>query len=355
MRFNTAIAPTLVAVLVGPIAPALAATPPSGPAPLPVDTTHPVIGDIDRWVNLPGSIKALREATLYAKVPGYLKSISVDKGDSIKANSTVAMLETPELDADVIRYRAEVATTRVEYERLKLASTQAPDLLMPIELDRAKGRYDVANANLQRNQSLQSFGRVTAPFAGVVTRRYVDQGAFIPAATSGSSPQSAAIITLMDFSTVRLQVSVPEAEASLVKKGQPIRFSVEGLPERKFTAVVARYSFALDESTKTMTVEAQVPNGKLELRPGMYASVGVAVEHREKVLLIPVAALVMEKANGFAYVAADGVAKKKPLKLGFNDGANVQVLEGVSATDQVILVGKKSLTDGQKVSPVAKP
>jgi RND family efflux transporter MFP subunit len=294
-------------------------------------------------------VRARQEATLYAKVAGYLKTITEDKGDAVKANSTIAVLETPELDADVIRYRAEVSAAKSEYDRLSSAVSQAPDLVVPVELDRAKGRYDVANANLQRTQSLLGFGRVIAPFAGVVTRRFVDPGAFIPAA-SGGAPQTAAIVTLMNFSTVRVQVAVPEAESSLVKKGQPVRFSVEGLPDRKFETVVTRYAYALDENSKTMMVEAEVPNKTLELRPGMYASVRIALEHREKVLLIPVAALVMEKANGFAFVAVDGVARKRPIKMGFNDGANVQVVDGLTETDSVLLPSKKPLSDGQKIA-----
>jgi membrane fusion protein (multidrug efflux system) len=352
MRSTSKLLAAGTVVLFASVSPGPALAQSTGATATAVEVVHPAVGEISRWVTLPGSIRALQEATLYAKVAGYLKTITVDKGDTVKANATVAVLETPELDADVIRYRAEVSAAKSEYDRLHLAVEQAPDLIVPAELDRAKGRYDVANANLQRTQSLLNFGRVTAPFSGVVTRRFVDQGAFIPAA-SGGAPQSAAIVTLMNFATVRVQVAVPEAEAPLVKKGQPVRFSVEGLPDRKFESVVARYSYALDETTKTMVVEAQVPNASLELRPGMYASVMLALEHRKDVLLIPAAALVMEKTNAFAYVAAAGAAHKRAIKLGFNDGAKAQVLDGLTAQDEVILVGKKTVVDGQKITVAA--
>lgn len=318
--------------------------------PIAVEFTRPTQGSVNRWITLPGSIKPLQEATLYAKVPGYLQSISVDKGDSVKAGSTLAVLETPELSADLARYQAEHDAAKSEYTRIEQAIKQAPDLIMPLELDRAKGKYEVAKANLVRTQSLLAFSRITAPFSGVITRRFVDVGAFIPSATSGSAAQTSAVVTLMNFNTVRVQVAVPETEAPLVAKGQPARLAVEGLPDRKFEGSITRFSYALDDSSKTMLVEIEIPNPKLELRPGMYASVQLAVQRHDNVMLIPTAALVMEKTNAFAYTTNGNAAKKRPLKIGFNDGNVVEVQEGITAGDNVILVGKKTISDGMAIS-----
>jgi len=318
-------------------------------APLAVESARPVRGSVERWITLPGGIKPLQEATLYAKVPGYLQSISVDKGDSVKAGAVLALLETPELSADLARYRAEDDAATAEYERIQQAIQRAPDLIMPVELDRAKGRHEVARANLERTQSLLAFGRITAPFAGIVTQRFVDVGAFIPAATSGSTAQSAAVLTLMDFSTVRVQVAVPEAEAPRVKRGQPARVTSDSLPDRRFTGTITRFAYALDERSRTMMVEIELPNPKLELRPGMYVSVQLALQRHEDVLLIPAAALVMEKANAFVYTVNGNVARKHPVKTGFNDGRMVEVQEGIAADDSVILVGKKAMSDGMAI------
>jgi membrane fusion protein, multidrug efflux system len=317
--------------------------------PIAVEFARPTQGDVNRWVTLPGSIRPLQEAMLYAKVAGYLKSINVDKGDSVKAGATLAVLETPELSADLARYRAENDAAKAEYERMQQAIKQAPDLVMPVELDRAKGKYDVAKANLERTQTLLGFNKITAPFSGVITKRFVDVGAFIPAATSGSAAQTAAVLTLMNFNTVRVQVAVPEVEAPLVNKGQPTRLSVEGLPDRKFEGKITRFSYALDDSNKTMLVEIELPNPKLELRPGMYASVQLALQHHDNVMLIPTAALVMEKANAFTYTVNGATAKKRAIKIGFNDGKMVEVQEGISANDSVILVGKKTMSDGMAI------
>jgi len=315
-----------------------------------VKTAHPQRGEIIRYVTLPGSVRANQQATLYAKVPGYLKSLAVDKGDAVKAGQALAEIEVPELITDIAKSKAEVEVAEIDFKRVSEAQKKAPDLVMPQTVDDALGKLKVARASLEHDQTLLGFSKIIAPFDGIVTARYVDPGAFIPAATSGSTAQTAAVVTVMDFNTVRVQVAVPEAEASLVRAGQPVKFTVEGLPGKTFEGKVSRFAYALDDATKTMLVEADLPNPNRELRPGMYAMIKVGVEKHTDALVVPVEALVMEKANAFAFVAADSKAKKTPIKIGFNDGAKVEVLDGLAADAAAILVGKMTLTDGQPVN-----
>jgi membrane fusion protein (multidrug efflux system) len=321
-----------------------------GLTPIEVKVTRPARGDITRFVTLPGTIKANQQAVLYAKVAGYLKSLSVDRGDRVQAGQALGEIEVPELLADVVRFKAEVTVAETDFQRTSGAQGKSPDLITPRSVDEAKGRFDIAKANLERTETLLRYAQVTAPFAGIVTARYVDPGAFIPSATSGSAAQTAAIVTLADFNTVRAQVALPETEAALAQVGQPVKLSVEGLMGKTFTGRISRMSYALDDTTRTMLVEADLPNGDLALRPGMYASVKVGVEKHTDALLIPVEALVMEKLNAFAFVAEGGKAKKTPIKGGFNDGASVEVISGLTGSEAVILVGKMTLADGTAVN-----
>jgi RND family efflux transporter MFP subunit len=204
---------------------------------------------------------------------------------------------------------------------------------------------------MERTKTLLDFAKITAPFPGVITARYVDNGAFVPSATSGSAAQNAALFTLMDFTTVRAQVAVPELETPFIKSGLPVKIALEALPGKSFDATVTRFSGALDEATRTMLVEADLPNTEGSLRPGMYASIKVAVEKHAGALVVPVEALAMEKTNAFLFKHADGKAKKTAVKLGFNDGTNAEVLEGLAEGEQVIVVGKATFTDGQAVKP----
>lgn len=336
----------LLACLLALSAAALAADPPAFPV------VQPAQGEILRYVTLPGTIRANQQVTLYAKVPGYLKALTVDRGDAVKANQSLGEIEMPELASDLAKYEAEVKVAEIDHQRITSAAKRAPDLVTPQSLSEAEGKLKVAKARLEQINTMLNYSRIQAPFAGIVTQRFVDPGAFIPVPTSGAA-QTAAIVTIADFATVRVQVSVPELEAALVDRGEPVKFTVEGLNGKTFNAAVSRIGYALDESTRTMVVEADVPNPDLTLRPGMYALVKVGVEKKDKALLVPAEAVVMEKVNAFVFTHVDGKAKKTPVKLGFNDGTKVEIASGVTAADRVLLVGKSAVADGQPVT--AKP
>jgi membrane fusion protein (multidrug efflux system) len=253
--------------------------------------------------------------------------------------------------ADETQYRAETAVSRTNYERMAEARTRAPDLVIPQTVDDLRGQWEIAQAKLQRTQTLLQYARIMAPFEGVITARFVDPGAFIPAATAGNAPQRAALVTVMDYRRVRVQVFVPETEVPFIKNGVPAQVTVEELPSRPFPGAVTRFAHALDEATKSMLAEIEIPNPTGDLRPGAYASVRLEVERKPDALLVPVQALLVEKSGASVFTVADGKAKKTPVQTGFNDGVNVEILN--AKLDQpVILVGKQTLTDGQPVTAV---
>jgi membrane fusion protein, multidrug efflux system len=325
---------------------------PSKPAPLvTVQTALPRRGEIARTVTLPSfRILAYQEATLYSKVTGYLKTITVDKGSVVSKGQLLAEIEVPELLADEAQFKAETEVARRNYERMAQARETAPDLVVPQTVDDLRGQWEVARAKLQRTQSLLQYTRIAASFAGVITARFVDPGAFIPAATSGTPAQSTALVTLMDFSRLRIQVFVPEAEVPFIKEGLPVQVTVEELPGRSFSGEVTRFAYALDEGTKTMLTEIELPNPTRELRPGMYASVKLEVERKQDALLLPVSAVLMEKGGSFVFRVADGKAEKTAIQIGFNDGVNVEISAGVTVDQPVIVAGTQALNDGQAVT-----
>ena len=323
-------------------------TPPPPPVPpTEIRTTHLAQGPITRSIVLPAQVIPYQEATLYAKVSGYLKTINVDKGDKVKAGAILARMEIPELAAAKARQQAELQAASSDYERLQKALARTPDLVVPDTVDQAKGRFEVAKASLAESETLLGYATITAPFAGVITQRYVDPGALIQANNAGS-----AIVSLMDFSTVRLQVAVPEIEAAKVTVGQPVRVTTDNLPGRQFDGKVTRFTYALDTTNRTMLAEAILQNQDLALRPGMLVTVKLGIERKEHAPLMPEEALVNERSNTFAYTVADGKAAKQPIKVGFNDGQNVEVLDGLKAGDAIALPGKAKLSDGQSVRVV---
>jgi membrane fusion protein (multidrug efflux system) len=324
--------------------------PPQQAPPVAVETVRPYRGEIVRTVTLPTfRILPYQQATLYAKVSGYLKTITVDKGDVVKEGQLLAEIEVPEMLADEAQFKAETEVAGINYQRMSRARQKAPDLVVPQTVDDLRGQWEVARAKLQRTRTLLQYARITAPYAGVITARLVDSGAFIPAATSGTPAQSAALMTLMDVSRLRVQVFVPEAEVPFITKGMPVLVTVVELPGRTFSGSVTRFAFALDEATKTMLTEIELPNPRGDLRPGMYASVQLQVERKQDALLVPADVLLTDKGGPFVFEVEDGKAKRTPVTVGFSDGINVEITRGVDPTQALILARKQPVNDGQPV------
>ena len=329
---------TAVAGLVGALAAGAA-------EPVEVPVVHPVRGDVIRFAALPGTLRANQQVTLQARVAGFVKSIPVDRGDQVTAGQTVAEIEVPELTADRARLRAEVAVAEAEARRVEAARQKSPDLVTPQSLDAARGRLEVTRAELEKTETLLRYANVMAPFAGRITGRFVDPGAFVAAGAAGGA---SSVVTLADTRTLRAVVPVPEAEAVYVKMGQPVRVVVEGLTN-VFPATVSRHAGAIDETTRTLWVEADLANSSDQLRPGMYATVRLGLEQHLQTWVIPTDAVVMEKANAFAYRVDNGVSRKTAVKLGFQDGPKSEVISGLAEGASVVAVGKSAPADGTAV------
>ena len=323
---------------------------------LELPTAKPTTGTIHRWVALPSTLAPWQQATLYAKVTGYIKKIAVDKGDSVKTGQVIAEIEVPELEAEMVKFDAESSALKPalefaqqEYDRLVKARKSSPDLVLPqmlekakAELDKAKASFDVVDANAKRARVMIGYAKITAPFDGIITARSVDAGALVNASTGK-------VVDLVDASTIRLQIPVTELETSLVQVGKPVKAAIDAASATPIEATISRISYALDPATRTMLAEADLKNADLKLRPGMYAMAKIGVEKHENAMLIPVTALAMEKANAFVFKPADGKAIKTAITIGFNDGANVEVITGIDKDNTVFLPDKVALTDKQPV------
>lgn len=327
-----------------------AAAAPKTPPPLHVQIVHPRSGVIARSIVIPARIRAWQETLVYARTSGYVKTICVDRGDEVTTGDVLAELDTPELIAETAKASAELAGAKLEADRFAAALKKAPDLVLPQQVDAAQAKAAAAQAQLERVQAMLEFARIMAPFAGVITERFVDPGAFVPAATSGIAAKNAAIVALADFSKVRVLIDVPQPETPHVSTGSLARITLNELPGRKFDGKVSRIAYALDGVAKTMTAEVDLGNPDRALRPGMYAHCRLELEKRTGVLLVPAEALVMEKKKVFVFVHRKGKAARTPVKTGFDDGVSVEILEGVTASDEVVAAGKQSLSDGQAIT-----
>ena len=305
-------------------------------------------GDITRSVQLLGEVRPNQQVALYAKVGGYVKVVRVDIGDRVAAGDLLAELEVPELVADEARARAELTLAELETRRAQEAHRQAPDLVPRQNVDAALAKLAVAKAQQERHATLLRFAQIRAPFAGVVSRRSVDVGAFVPAATGGAG--SAALFVLTDFATVRVQAALPESEAGLAVPGQPVSVLAEAAGAKPYATQLTRLSGVLENPSKTMLIESVLPNPDGALKPGMYANVRLGIETHRGVRLLPLTAVIMEKAVATAYVHEAGKARRRVLKAGFNDGTHLEVIEGLKPDEDVLIPQGGTLTDGQPVT-----
>jgi len=331
--------------------------------------------DLTRTITLPGTLVAFNEATLYGKVAGYVKSIRVDKGDTVRRGQILAALEAPEMvkevdqaeasfreaRASLDRAKAEADLQAATYKRYSEVHAKDPDAISNQELDEYRSRFDVANAevnlaearietaraNHERLMALNEYASITSPFGGVVTARYVDPGALIQAATS--STQGQPVVTVQDLDTIRVYVSVPEIDVPFVHIGTPASLTTAAYPGKVFKAAVTRFAEALDPSTRTMKTEADVRNPQHVLRPGMYADVTLEIERLPNVLVISDSALAVEGSKKFVRVVRDGTAHRVQVETGLDDGNQVEIRSGLKRGEQVVFAGKDGLAEGKVV------
>ncbi len=335
----------------------LAPSSPSSSPPVSVGVVQPHRGSVYRFINLPGEVRPYLQVTLYAKVDGYLDNLTVDKGDSVKPGDLIADIDVPELRANKIKFTAEVELAEAEYKQISEAPTNHPATATAEESEAAqnriavaKGRLSVAKANLEYTESMLDYARVTAPFDGIITKRYVDPGAYIPVPNAADTPEAAAIVTVTDFKTLRLQVAVPETESPHIQIGQPIRWTTDDFPGRNFDGTVTRAYWALEQATRTMLTEVQMTNPDMLLKPGMLVNARIGLERKDDALLVPISALVQEKENAFVFKADAGKVLKTSVQTGFNDGTNVEISAGLDLANWVVITPQSSLQDGQTVT-----
>ncbi|MBK8090705.1 MAG: efflux RND transporter periplasmic adaptor subunit [Verrucomicrobiaceae bacterium] len=309
---------------------------------LELPAAKPQKSTIHRWVTLPGEFAPWQKVELKARVAGYIEKISVDKGDVVTAQQQLVQIEVPALKADLISHRAEIAAAEIEVKRLHQARAKSPELVLPQSVDDAEAKLSIAKAGMERTNALIELAQIKAPFAGVITDRRVDLGAF---ASAGGDT----LLQLTDVSTLRLRVPVIEVETALLKVGQQVEAKVDALNGTVIKGTLTRIAGALDTTTRTMLIEADFKNADGKLRPGMFAMARIAVEQHDDATVIPVAGLVKEKANSFVFKHVDGKAVKTAIKPGFNDGVNVEVPE-LKADEVILLPGTATLTDKQEVT-----
>ena len=320
--------------------------------------------DLYREVTIPAEFRPYLEVELHAKVSGYVNQMNVDFGDKVKAGQLLATLEVPELQDELnnalaVEQHAEADYTsaHLDYTRLVAVNKEHPNLVAEQDLDTAEARdlsaaasVAAAKADVKKFQTLVDYTRITAPFDGVVTRRYADPGALIQAGTA-SDTQAKSLVRVSDNYQLRLDFPVSVDYVKYIKLGDPVEVRVESLNNKPFTGTISRFTHDVDMDTRTMTTEIEVPNPNLELDPGMYATVVLKVERRPQALAIPTEAVTGDKKDTVYVVTQNHEIEERIVTLGLETPDKYEVVSGLNEGDLVVIGNQAQIRSGQKVEP----
>ncbi|MGO9405219.1 MAG: efflux RND transporter periplasmic adaptor subunit [Terriglobales bacterium] len=363
----------------------------NGPA-ITVGVTKVVRKSLGRQITLSSELVPFQEIDVYAKESGFVKKLLVDYGTHVKAGQVMAILEIPELKAqlqedqaeiknamnqvsraehELTRYQAQYKALHLQYTRLNSVFESQPGIVAQQEVDDAQGRdlaassqvdagqaaleaaqsqLSATKAKLAHDQSLFDYSRITAPFPGVVTDRYANLGTLVQAGT-GSSTQAIPIVRLSQDDLFRLVIPVPESYVRYIKVGDHVDVRVPSL-NRTFPGKVARFSVDVKEETRTMHTEVDVLNPDRVLMPGLYADADLTLEHKEDIPSVPLQALNHENDKTTVFVVnANGEVEDRPVTLGIQTANDAEVVAGLTEGEQVVVSDRSGLKPGEKVHP----
>ncbi len=348
-------------------------------------------GTMSNSFSVAGEFVPYQEVELHAKVAGYIKKINVDIGDRVRAGQVLAVLEVPELNAqvtgadadvkhsrqEILRSQSELARAKANHdalhtaaERLLEVSKTQPGLIAQQELDdatakdraseaqidaaksalaAAEERLASAQASKEQVSAMQEYSRIVAPFDGVVTWRFADTGSLIQAGTQNSN--ALPVVKVAEVRTLRLRVPVPESFAGHVGIGTRADVRIQATGEH-FPGTVARLTDSFDRATRTMQVEIDVPNPKNKLSPGMFADVSLQVANRPDVLKVPVQALSRENNKITVLVVnSQNRVEQREIRTGLEEPDYAEVTAGLNSGDRVIVGSTATYRPGQLVTP----
>jgi RND family efflux transporter MFP subunit len=347
---------------------------------------------LDRKLTVSSELVPFQEIDVYAKESGYVKTLNVDYGTHVKAGQVMAVLEIPELqlqlaedDAAIKNARDQVTLAQhelgrvqanrdvlhLQYDRLNGVAKSKPGLVAQQEVDEAQGKdlaseaqvegskshlqgaesqQEVAQAKRAHDQALFDYSNITAPFAGVITRRYANLGALMQAGTN-SSTQAMPLVRLSQVDRFRLVIPVPEAYVRFIREGDSVQVTVPSL-SRTLPGKVARFSEDVKEDTRTMHTEVDVPNPNGMLVQGLYAEATITLETKHNVLSVPLQAVSHNGDQTTVYVVdRANRLDNRSVVLGIQTSSDAEVVSGLEEGDLVVVSDRSGLKSGEEVRP----
>jgi RND family efflux transporter MFP subunit len=305
-----------------------------------VQVEKPHRDTITHSLTFTGDVIAIQQANIFSKVGGTIERVFVDMGTPVRAGHLLALVDTTELHQTYQQAGATYQNAKLTYDRTRELFDQ--HLVSQQDLDNGEAAMKVAAAAFETAAIRLSYARITAPFAGIITRRYLDPGAVITASTS-------TLFTLMDLGTMKIIINVLEADIPSITTGEHALVTVDAFPGRVLNGTVARYSQAVDPATRTMAVEIDIPNRDHLLKPGMFANVTLILGERPEALTVPTQALLKDNLGYVVFTVRGDTAWSIPVSPGIEQNARTEIRSGLSGDESIITAGQQFVRNGSPV------
>jgi RND family efflux transporter MFP subunit len=331
-----------------------------------VAVIHPKLGAPQQEIVIPGDMQPFADAGIFARTNGYLKKWYADIGANVKEGQLLAEIDSPEIDQQLEQARADLATAQANFKLAEVTATRYKDLLKTDsvaqqDVDNASGNYDArktavesAQANVKRLQQMQSFEKVYAPFAGMITARNTDIGQLIDSGSSGGTARELFHIAAMN--PLRVYINVPQYDSPEIKPGLHADLVLTEFPGKRFQGTVVRSSGAIDNTSRTLLTEVDVENSSHMLKPGGYVEVHLKLPSPVNTFTLPVNTTIF-KAAGLQVATVQGgkTIKLIPVTPGRDFGTDIEIVAGLNGNESVVLNPSDSLSDGTQVQLTETP
>lgn len=304
-------------------------------------------GALAHMIHLTAELVPYQDIDVYAKATGYLESIHVDIGDRVQAGRVIAQLDLPEQRADYEKAKVDFEIAKLDYDRLDGVAKKKPGLVAQQEIDDTYAALNVAKAKMTYAQTILGYAVITAPFDGIITKRWANTGALIQAGASGGA---APIVKLAQITKLRLVFPVPESAVTQIHVGALVSVTI-GATGQTLRGAIARFAHKVDDATRTMNAEVDLDNSTLRLTPGMYASVDLTLESKENVLVAPLQAVAGGEHPTALLVNGAHRTEERPIKLGLQTSDKVEIMSGLAEGDLVVFGSRSALEPGETVHP----
>jgi RND family efflux transporter MFP subunit len=325
-----------------------------------VNVIHPQKGQSSSDLTLPGMIQAFSQSPVYARVNGYVRTWYVDIGTHVTKGQLLAEIDAPEVDQQLNQARAMLKQTETNLALAKVTAPRYQELIKTNSVSQQEvdqnnqnlaaqtANVQAAEADVSRLEQMQGFEKIVAPFDGVITLRQTDFGDLVNAGNAGVGRE---LFRISQNNVVRVFVTVPEEFSKQVRTGTKASMDLTEVPNRRFAAAVTRTTDAIDATSRTLTVELDVPNSSGELLPGAYANVHFQLPLNVVPLVLPTSTILFQ-ADGpqVGVVNSQNQVELRKVTLGHDFGDTIQVLTGVRPTDAVVSNPPDSLTNGMRVA-----